>query len=386
MEKKIVPWLQSMMETKDYDEFCNVIEEFELELNSSEEFEETVQIFIHQLTKIQGLIDKLPYVLSALYLTNKQDHFLLFTGLFLEAYLNIGKIEQLEEGCEMLLEVLIKHPINEVRFRYLTPTLLEVLRVPNQFAEPMWLILLKFAKQKELFDDEIKLELCKIVESTISKDYSFLKENNFEATGYAGYILGIVVDAAGYFPSEKTLDYIMKIVKTVKNRSVKVYSAVTLLKNNIDVPHEIMEDIASDLSCAEQLFNLLERNGHADKYPAKYANQEWIARSRFLDWLSHPNELGESPTALELAATIEKNIDNEIYNCYVFKFKSDKDAFKDNGWMVGICGGYAKGKLNSRNTGWVFSKFESLTDDGSEQGAMLVEFIIEYWKKRAIEM
>jgi hypothetical protein len=176
----------------------------------------------------------------------------------------------------------------------------------------------------------------------------------------------------------KTLEYAVKFW-AVNNNHIKFYAIIVLLKNGKEVSQDILGDVAKDIEYAEKLLKKLEENNCADKYPSKYANQQLIAKSNLINWLKYPTELGELPQEIEYLDTIEKN------GCcfYLFKFNSNKEAFKEKGWILGISGGYEKGKLTSSSTGATFSRFEPVSEDYIKQGNDIIDFIQNYWKERA---
>ena len=51
--------------------------------------------------------------------------------------------------------------------------------------------------------------------------------------------------------------------------------------------------------------------------------------------------------------------------------------------MLGISGGYEKGKVTTQTTGYTFSNFEEIQDDYKKQAEDIIELIASHWKKRA---
>lgn len=104
--------------------------------------------------------------------------------------------------------------------------------------------------------------------------------------------------------------------------------------------------------------------------------QEDIAKQAMINWLSHPHELGNSLSEIELASSFTS--DGMQY--YIFKFK--KKSFLGSKWMLGVCGGYEIGA--SEHCGHVFSDYKEYKPESAKQDAIyIVERIKDYWKLRA---
>lgn len=104
-------------------------------------------------------------------------------------------------------------------------------------------------------------------------------------------------------------------------------------------------------------------------------NQEESAKEEMIKWLSSPNELGREPAKIETSSKFNYS----GMNYYIFKFKKN---INDNMWMLAVCGGYEDDSLE--HCGHVFSDFKEYNQKTEKEDAIeIVEWIKEYWKKRA---
>ena len=60
--------------------------------------------------------------------------------------------------------------------------------------------------------------------------------------------------------------------------------------------------------------------------------------------------------------------------------------FADKGYMLGVTGGYEKGKLSVDDCGHTFSKFEPIQDDYVEQAKEIVLMIIKMYQEQVSKM
>lgn len=379
MQGEISQWADCLSKAEGGEEIKNIIEGFDLSgyyqkyIHNKEEFEKYIKIVDDEINKVTN--EKLPLILDALYTTQNISKFNLFCYLLKTRLQTLPFITRLEN-----------HPIHREKFKAFLPTLIQVLGngKMNWVDDCMWLILLKTVgdrNDEDVFDKAAVDCIEKIIEGNLEFALDYLKKSDFELTSANAYSLEILLDVLGYFPTEKSIVYAIEVLNC-KNNAVKLFGAASLLKNNIDVNPTVLEDVAKDVELAYRLLRLLEKNKCANKFPAKYAQQEWIAKSQLVNWLKYPTELGKPPNEIELLEILEK----DGYEYYLYKFQTDLEAFKDIGWLFGISGGYKKGEFTSNDTGVTFSKFEPVEDDVANQGYDLIAFMENHWKQRAQEL
>lgn len=112
---------------------------------------------------------------------------------------------------------------------------------------------------------------------------------------------------------------------------------------------------------------------------------ELAARADMVRWLVYPTELGQEPEAVELVKTVDGEGSGGKERYYIFKFRSDLKAFKDDGWMMGLSGPWDPSKPFTQPAGGhTFSEFESIgKSTAEEQAAGIIKKLQEAWKEEA---
>lgn len=171
----------------------------------------------------------------------------------------------------------------------------------------------------------------------------------------ARYKAGIIADLMGFILG-KDIEESLKHSLTLNDNKIKMYIIISLLRLSQDVDNEHFESVASSAETRSLFYNKLEELGQVSKFPSKYYNQEAFAESDMVNWLIYPTELARIPDAIELMKVVEIA---DKYEIYLFRFKSDSEDWKDNGWMAGISGPYLLAeKPSAKSSGYTFSQFE----------------------------
>jgi hypothetical protein len=372
--KEIDKWFGSLSNVTDAEGFAKAVERIDFgRLWKEGAFDYTIE-------KCKTLDpQKLPFLIDALYRSDDSSKFLLGCAV-------------LDTTCESLPFVppLEDVEISDEKFKTFWEALISVwARCFNGIGDCMMLILLNFAGRKDMFTAE---QVSKIIEITTEETTAILDwiEESNPAPDQIPHSLELLMDVAGYFGSNELLDLAERAL-SVNNKTAQLFAAIALLKNDRKVSPRILETLAEDMETAYKLLMLLERVDRVDLYPEKYAMQSHIAKAHLCDWLIYPTELGALPDEIEQIQTMEYDFGDDeapdIQVFYVFKFRSEKEAFRDKGWMVGLCGGYEKGvPLTTSSTGHTFSMFETLEGDGLQQGEKIFNLISDHWKQRAAEV
>lgn len=370
MQKRISEWLKNIKFGKD-EEIKAQIDNFDLSAlmkNKPNAAGEIIKVINEELKDFP--LKKMPAVLDALYQTENKDKFFLFCYLLEKNYMDLPFLTNLEN-----------YTIHREKFKILLPTLIKIVGQGCSLDTCMWLILLKNVHEKELFDEKTIVTLKEKIENELGCIVNYLTKNNFEINNdKLIWELGIWCDIAGYFITEQTIKHLQEIAN-VKDATLSKFAVKSLLFNNEKVSEEILEKIAGDIKEADRFLRILEMIKKADKFPKKYTNQEWIAKSNMVDWLLYPTELGVMPQIIELLGVITR-YENDFY---VYKFTTDLERLKNKDVMIGVSGGYEKGKFASSNksTGVTFSNFDTLGADYIKQGNEIIDMIENHWKKCA---
>ena len=372
--EEIDAWVGRLSALKEKESILEAVETFDIGKLWNEQ-----PMFNYTIEKCKALDSQvLPLLIDALYRSDDNSKFILGCAL-------------LDITCENLPYVtnLESIDISVGKFRMFFNALISVWeRCWNGIGDCMMLILLNFAKHKELFNEA---QYDRVVNAATQETATILKwiEESKPAAEEIPGSLELLLDVAGYFNNETLLDLTERAL-ILGNKMARVFAVITLLKNDRAAPQECFEPLAEDMATAYKFLRLLERADRVDLFPEKYANQEHIAKSHLCDWLAYPTELGAMPDEIECIQTMHYNFGDDetpdIHVFYVYKFRSSSEKFREKGWMVGLCGGYEKGaSLTTQNTGHVFSMFEILEGDGIQQGANIFNLISGYWKQRAAE-
>lgn len=98
------------------------------------------------------------------------------------------------------------------------------------------------------------------------------------------------------------------------------------------------------------------------------------AKEEMILWLSHPQELGKTPSKIELGGEFD------LYDMHYYIFKYKKNAFGK--WLLGVCGGYEGDALT--HCGHVFSEMQEYVEESAKEDAIaLVEMVRSYWTEQA---
>ncbi len=196
----------------------------------------------------------------------------------------------------------------------------------------------------EKFSQEAKQTLAEYTDCELNR---IIKLNGKD--GDATAAMEFAVDVCKYYADEKLLKTVLNILQ-IPVSSVRYYAVETLLKFKKDLPADIIDELAQDLSYAELTYGTFLKYGKEELFPQKFATEEYLAKSDLVHWLIYPTELGKAPYAIELLGDI--TVKKEKF--YIFKYKSDSqnltDDLKDE-WLIGW----------SSNEGGTFSNFDLLS-------------------------
>ena len=317
-------------------------------------FSEKIEKF--DMYKIAFLIDKL-------YQTDNKQKFLLCCML-------------LEATCDKLkfITPLERYEMFEAKFQTLTDTLVTVYgHVDSPIANCMSLIILNNDPEYKFFSDEQK---GKLVEATVRKlndIINYLKENKGVPEVYND--MEIIIDMACYLKNEVISTLVDQLDQLGDNGKADIFIMKYKVINNMDISTEKITKIIEEKENLEMLYSVMERLGANEKYLGN-VTQEMIAESAMIKWLVYPTELGSMPDKLELLGEFMFN----DKKCYAYKFS--KEDFSIFGDLLGIVGGYETDKITARNSGYTFSKFDTVEEDWKKQAEELAAFIYDHWKSK----
>lgn len=206
-------------------------------------------------------------------------------------------------------------------------------------------VILHSRDKLDRLSDEAKEEISKYISSEIERYLSLTELNEDEKN-----CLELAVDVCKYFISPRLLGQLENVLRLSDN-GVRFFALETLVKNGGNAPEYAINAVANDLRYACLLFEMLAENGKSELFPASLANDEYLAKSDLVQWLSYPTELDGVPDEIEYIGKGKSGKD--VY--HIFKYKSDSDTLSDdlkNEWLIGW----------SSPDGGTFSEFDKLSD------------------------
>lgn len=276
----------------------------------------------------------------------------------------------------------------------LVPAILELTRHDDQPAYEVFNLFLDLVQDDRL-TDETKAKTMTAAQAAIArivprvlqyeKDTPLAlrtpkqQEDHDDLCALAGLILDIVshADAA-------TIERIARPALAVKSTNIRMWASIALLTADKPVSQEILISIADDVTERERFSRILHSRGFGDKFPDRYRNNADAAAANMVQWLMHPNELGEAPAAFELAKRFEYNDSGETVEYFVYRFKAKASEDEpDPKWLMGVCGPYTVGTFDTEGGAHTFSRFKEWDPALLEQEVSEVRKLIDdAWKDK----
>lgn len=251
----------------------------------------------------------------------------------------------------------------------LVPGILDLTARDDQPAYEVFHLFLGFAQQDRL-SDETKAKTMAAAQAAIErivprvlqfeKDSPLAlrtpkqQEDHDDLCALAGVILDIVshADAA-------TIERIARPALAVKSTNIRMWACIALLTGGKTVPPEVLLAVADDITERERFMRILHNRGFGDAFPEKYRNNADAAAANMVQWLMHPNELGEAPAEFELAKRFEYTESGQAVEYFVYRFKEKADPDEPApAWLMGVCGPYTVGIFDREGGAHTFSRFQ----------------------------
>ncbi|MGM9647275.1 MAG: hypothetical protein ACI3YH_03990 [Eubacteriales bacterium] len=207
---------------------------------------------------------------------------------------------------------------------------------------------------KAIFGDYIAAEAVRYLSGT--------------TTGQMLNNLELMVDIAKLVPTDALIGQVYAALQLEKN-AIRFFAVETLVVQGKEIPADVVEVLAHDLTYAALTYGVLKGHGKASAFPPALANEEYLAKSDLVHWLTYPSELGKKPDEIEYLGKVESK--NENY--WIFRYKSDSDNLSDelqNKWLIGWSG----------DEGGTFSQF----DEYALYEKKTPEKTLKYIKKKLI--
>ncbi len=195
----------------------------------------------------------------------------------------------------------------------------------------------------------------------------------------ARYKSGLVADLLCYFENHNVINELEQYSQLSDNK-LRMFAALSLVKLGREIDSESCERIAADSECRKWFYDNLVELDKASMFPEKYRTQEAFAESDMINWLLFPTELGRLPDSIELMRIVEVDSRSEdgVVEFYLFRFKSEHEDWKENGWMAGVSGYFPKKeKPSTSGYGYTFSSFEKWDSRSPDEHIQEIRDLIE---------
>jgi len=207
--------------------------------------------------------------------------------------------------------------------------------------------------EKELLkgDDEIKVDVV-----------SFGSYNKNNLADYSVLLLP-------FYEKNKTVQVFFERLLQSREPEVRLSAAVLLLRNKLQVDDSILNNLAAEDQYRSRLYVKLEKADCLDKFPAKYKNQQDIARSFLIADKNYRKVDSVTFIKKEPSASLGKK-----GVVYYFKYR----VMKEDDWKIGISG------LQPENVKNIFTddKLTSMTDKKIKADEPLDEQLQDQLKRR----
>jgi hypothetical protein len=164
-------------------------------------------------------------------------------------------------------------------------------------------------------------------------------------------ITGIMMEVIGWWGAEKLADALAEC-GDLTDPHLRLARAFSLLRAGRPVERDEMEWIASHPRERYWLHVKMTEMGLGHELPEICRDQEKLAEGHMVEWLSFPTELRREPDEIELVHVETRysgaKKKGKPIDYYFFRFRvtenSSGDPEENEGWMVGMAGGYERTK------------------------------------------
>lgn len=164
--------------------------------------------------------------------------------------------------------------------------------------------------------------------------------------------LELLADLCRQFPTEATAGQLEKLLE-IEDGGIRFFAADSVLTLGLELPKHIVEVLARDLEYANLTYDVLKQHGKQSLFPAELANEEYLAKSDLVHWLTYPTELNGKPDEIEYIGKVTWLFKKDVYHVFRFRSHSDNLAEEDHGkWLIGWSG----------SAGGTFSNFDHYDD------------------------
>lgn len=260
----------------------------------------------------------------------------------------------------------------------LFPSICALARNPS-FAGPIFEMLLEFRQAGLVPSDVVKRfhgSLAAVLKAEVQQARKLQRPSGLgwrDEPPYSNHrdMIGLVFDLVGYLDSKSLLAVVLESGDLPDPR-LRRFRALTLLRRGEKVSDGELDWIARSPRDRYWLFRQLHELDLAGRLPESCLDQAALAEGNMVDWLCFGTELGREPDQIELFATESRSVSTgprliswlkkrSTVDYFFFRFRVNEEHWsKENGWMVGMAGGYARNdQPTTGHDGGTFSTFGS---------------------------
>ncbi|WP_435579797.1 hypothetical protein [Gilvibacter sp.] len=193
----------------------------------------------------------------------------------------------------------------------------------------------------------------------------------------------IIMDILGYGTTQASLDELQTSLDYFIDNRPKYFavSALMLRDEHIDQSH--FDSLAEDDETRGLIHRFLKAVSKMRFFPKAYNNQRELSKADMVNWLIYPTELARVPSEIELVEifTVEYS-DVGPADFYLWKFRSDAEGWKEDGWMAGVSGPFVRSETPTMDAyGYTFSSFDQMDEMSPQEHFDGIIELIENWNE-----
>lgn len=224
-----------------------------------------------------------------------------------------------------------KHPLNDLLSQLVDSNYISAKDYENYFSNLYFDAKIELKKQQNIDEkllekeDKKKEDEAENNTSSVNKYYN----NNYDDNASSDVDDYSVLLMPFYDTNPAVQKFFEKLLQS-KDPDVRLDAATLMIRNNKKVPDSVLENLAAKDDYRAKLLRRLEKIKHTEFFPAKYKNQEDVAKSLLLNKTDI-----EKFAEIQLVGKQFVTVKNKKGYVYFFKYKAKKD---DEDWHIGISG------------------------------------------------
>lgn len=195
-------------------------------------------------------------------------------------------------------------------------------------------------------------------------------------------LAGIALDVLGHVGTAESVAELTRALE-YRDPRLKHFAVAGLIRSEVEVPPKEIEVVASSSEMRKWLFRELQEQDLRRLFPEEFANQEALAESEMVDWLTFPSELGRVPDEIELMEVVSDDYIEGAVDYYLFRFRTaPPHGSADQGWLAGVAGPFLRKDSPSVVAyGGTFSSFEPWDAKSPAEHVADIRALLDEWSE-----